>query len=252
MPQKGRRSRLDPLAALLTGTAAEAEDAQDRPDLLLTDRRLEAVAKWRANAWDFLTGDDPDTGRPVYWTQDERDSVQPFKPYPKHLDYLHYLVDLLDNEEKLAIEKSSQMIVTTTILGHSAWDCGFHDGVRVMLSKHKEAEAEALIRDKLRTPWRLLPEWVRHNYPLLDRPANLAAWPKQGGLPASLLWGLTENAAAAELRGNTYRRALLDEAEWQDNLPALITAATPRCGQLVMWSTPAEAGLGAHTFRKYL
>jgi hypothetical protein len=170
------------------------------------------------------------------------------------LEYLHYLVDLLDCEENvlLAIEKSSQMIITTTVLLHSGHDCGFHDGTSVMLSKHKESEAEALIRDKIRTPWGMLPEWVRFHFPERGRPANLATWEKPDGRPASRIWALTENAAAAELRGNTYRRALLDEAEFQDNLPALITAAKPRCGQIVMWSTPNVAGVGAHTFKGYL
>jgi hypothetical protein len=148
----------------------------------------------------------------------------------------------------LAIEKSSQMIITTTILLHSAWDCAFHQGRRVMASKHKQLESEAMLRDKVRGPWGRLPEWVRHHFPASERPADMVRWPGS----ESMIWGLGENAAAAELRGTTSTRTLLDEAEYQDNLPELITAATPRCRQLVLWSTPAAAGIGAHTMKKFL
>jgi len=244
----GRPSGLDPLADLVTG----AED-EDPTALRFTDSRLEALALWESDPWAFLTGKDPDTGEPIIRTQDERDISAPIKPFPAHLKYLHYLVDLLQNEPKLLIEKSSQMIVTTTVLLHSAWDFAFHPHTG-MLSKHKEAEAEALIRTKVRVPWRLMPEWLKLAIPITPRPANRANWScqwKRGTQPMGQLWGLTENAAAAEARGNTYTRGLIDEAEFQDMLEELITAMLPRTEQLVVWSTPNTGGPGAATFRKY-
>ncbi len=182
-------------------------------------------------------------------THDERDKDQPFKPFPSHLEYLHAMVDLLDSEERLlVVEKSSQMMCTTIIFLHSAWDCAFHEGRRIMCSKHKQLESEAILRDKVRTPWSLLPEWVQYHVPCSVKPADQVRFPKT----QSMMWGLGENAAAAELRGTTATRTLLDEACYQDNLPELITAAKPRARQIVMWSTPALAGMGEYTFKKFL
>jgi hypothetical protein len=246
----GRPSKLDHVADLVLGTAHEDEEIKERPDLALTPARAEALRLWQQECWAFLTGKDPDTGRPILWTRDERDKERPVKPFPAHLDYLHYLIDLLENppEPILAVEKSSQMIVTTTILLHSAWDCAFHTGRRVMLSKHKEAEAEAILRDKVRFPWEQLPEWLRRVIPVTKSPANRAVWPRT----SSQIWGLTENAARAEARGNTYTRGLIDEAEFQDELQATFAAMRPRTDQIVMWSTPYIGGAGTAAFKRFL
>lgn len=244
-----RSSKLQPIADLVTGALYEDDDAlRERPDLKLTDRRLEALDKWREDPWAFLTGTDPDTGQPIIRTQDQRDKKNPIKGFPTHLDYLHWLVDLLQSEPFLQGEKASQMIFSTTVLLWSAWKCAFHSASKVLVSKHKEEEASALIREKVGIPWEYMPEWLQFHLPCRVKPANKAIFKNAG----SLILGLPENAARADARGQTYSVGLIDEAEFQDVLAEILTAMLPRTPQIVFWSTPASGGEGARVFREYL
>src|SRR5262245_53650345 len=104
----GRKGNLDPLAGLVLGEPHE-EELPDSPDLQLTPAREDALGRWGESAWAFLTGKDPDTNKPILWTVDERDIQNPIKPFPSHLEYVRYLVWLLENEDKIWGEKSSQM-----------------------------------------------------------------------------------------------------------------------------------------------
>ena len=247
---RGRPSKIQPLADFALGIEGDEEEREDR-GLILTQARRDALEKWRADPWAFLTGKDPDTGDPIIKTVDQRDKLNPVKGFPAHLDYLHYLIDLLENEEKVQIEKASQMVITTTIILHQAYRCAFKPGFKVLLSKHKEEEAEIILAEKVRTPWGLMPEWLRRQIPVSPRPKNRCNFRKRGGVESTIL-GLTETAAAGEARGQTYQVGLIDEAEYQELLRDLITAMLPRCGQLVFWSTPARGGDGVAVFRDYL
>jgi hypothetical protein len=206
---------------------------------------------WKGNYWGFLTAKDPDTGQAIIRTVDQREKQNPLKAFPTHLDYVHYLLDVLHNEPKLIIEKASQMFVTTAIMLYFAWKCAFMDGFKVLLSKHKEDEAETILNEKIRIVWASMPEWLRRQIPVSSKPKNRCIFRKRIGIESQVL-GLPENAAAADARGQTYQTGLIDEAEWQELLRDLITAMLPRCGQLVIWSTPAKGGDGVSVFRDYL
>jgi hypothetical protein len=237
----GRRYSLDPIADLVTGSAEhEDEELRERPDLQLTPRRLEALDRWAKDPWDFLTGTDPDTNQPIIRTQDQRDKKQPIKAYPSHLAYCH--------EQYVQIEKASQMIVTTNIALWAFWRTVFRQAHKTLLSKHKEEEASTILAEKIRIPWNLMPEWLRLALPITLKPANKITASKTQGI----ILGLPENAAAADARGQTYNVGLVDEAEFQDNLPAILTAMFPRAGQVIFWSTPSTGGEGARVFRSYL
>lgn len=245
----GRRYSLDPLADLVTGAAEELdEQVRERPDLALTDARLECLDRWSTSPWSFLTGTDPDTGNPIIRTIDQRDKRRPIKPFPSHLDYLHFYLDVLESEPYVCTEKSSQMIVSTITLLRNLWQGSFKPEWKTLLSKHKEEEASQLLDEKIRRVWLLMPEWLRLALPLTLKPKNKLTWKKTG---ATTL-GLPENAAAADARGQTYNTGLIDEAEFQDNLADTLTAMLPRAGQVIFWSTPAPSGEGAATFRDYL
>lgn len=231
------------LGDLIVGATTQ-ETKTEEP---LTDRRLELLAQWKVDPWAWMTGTD-EAGRPILWTKDEKDKTAPLKPFPAHLEYLHELVRALENEPFLAIEKSRQLYVTTTVLLHSAWDCAFHMARRVLLSKHKEREAEELLRDKVRFPWGQMPLWLQQAIPCSARPAIRADFRRV----SSVIQGATENVAASEARGGSSSRTCIDEAGFQDGLDEILTACMEQAGQVVMWTTPPEGGPGKTTFKRYL
>jgi len=238
---------MDPLADLVTGHADEEDESiRQRPELALTDQRLEALDYWSKDPWRFLTGKDPDTGEPIIRTVDQRDK-QPIKAYPSHLAYCHYMLDVLESEPYLLIEKCSQMIVSTNILLWSAWRCAFRDKWSVLLSKHTEDEANLLLKQKIGDPWEYLPDWLKLAIPCRIKPANRAIFDKKG----STVVGLPENAAKGRARGQTYNTGLIDEAEWVEETENILSAMIPRGGQVILWSTPG-LGRGAEIFRRFL
>jgi hypothetical protein len=76
-----------------------------------------------------------------------------------------------------------------------------------LISKHKEEEAEIIIAEKIRTPFSLMPEWLKHQIPVSQKPKNRCIFRKQQGIESTIL-GLTETAAAGEARGQTYQSGL--------------------------------------------
>lgn len=244
----GRRYSLDPLADLVTGSAEEVdEEIRLRPELALTDRRLEALDRWSKDPWSFLTGTDPDTDEPIIRTIDQRDKKSPIKAFPSHLAYLHYYIEIMESEPYICTEKCSQMIVSTITLLRELWLGSFKPSHKTLLSKHKEEEASQLLDEKIRRVWLLMPDWLRAALPLTLKPKNMISWPKTG---ATAL-GLPENASVSSARGQTYHCGLVDEAEYQAVLGEILTAMLPRAGQVIFWSTPG-VGDGARIFREYL
>jgi hypothetical protein len=250
---RGRTSKYQDAADLVLGLADLDEEERDNPDLILTPAREDALELWKSDptGWSLLTAIDPETKEPIVKTLDQRDKHQTVKGFPGHLEYLHFLVDLLYNEPYVVIEKASQMVVTTTVALSSGIKCAIKPGYKVLLSKHSEEEAEIILDEKVRTPWSMMPGWVQRNLPLDKKPRNtITFWPKAA--VKSVYQGLPENAAAAKARGQTYNIGEIDEAEFQEMLRSLITAMLPRCSQLFFWSTPSRGGDGVAVFRTYL
>ncbi len=234
------------------GLGETDEDERENPDLILTPARRDALEKWKSDptGWTFLTARDPDTQQPIIRTLDQRDKK--VKGFPGHLEYLHFLVDLLHNEPYLVIEKASQMVVTTTIALTFAVKCAIHLGTKILLSKHSEEEAEIILEEKIRTPWRLMPGWLQRQLPIDQKPKDTITFGGKAATIPSIFQGLPENAARAKARGQTYTTGLIDEAEFQEMLRALLDAMQPRTPQIIFWSTPSIGGDGVTTFKEYL
>src|SRR3990172_2207020 len=244
----GRPSKYQSLVDTVLDLDEDDEEIKDRPTLKLTPAREDALELWKSDPWVFLTGKDPDTGEPIIKTVDQREKKNPLKPFPAHLDYLHYLMDLLENEQYSQGEKCSQMIITTSIALWAMWRTLTRQMHKTLLSKHKEDEAITILREKVMEPWDHMPEWLKYQWPLRNKPSNRV---EAKGTKSHIL-GLPENAAAADARGQTYQVGLIDEAEWQEQLPSLLGAMLPRAAQVIFWSTPAMGGPGVTTFKQYL
>jgi hypothetical protein len=187
-------------------------------------------------------------GRPIVWTKDEADPKAPLKPFPAHLRYIRELVKRLQSEARLQIDKARQMIVSTTVLLFDDWDSRFHIAVNTVLSKSKEEDAVALLRDKVRFPHSQMPEWVRKLCPMNPRPEKRIDYPAT----SSSTLAVAQNAAVGEFRGRTVRRGIIDEAAFQDSFEDMLTALMPMASQIITMSSPNLGSPGAALFYSLL
>jgi hypothetical protein len=228
------------LEDLLAGVTRNS-DRQDAKDV--QEQRQKLVETWSQDPWAYLTGKDVD-GRAIVWTKDEVDRAAPLKPFPGHLAYLKRLVKLMQNEPRLLIDKARQMYISTVMLLFNDWDCAFHPVVSSVLSKNKESEAAAMLRDKVRFPYSQLPAWVRAVRPIRPTPATRIDYPTTG----SMTLGAAENMAVSEARGRSASRAMVDEGAYQDSLGAMLQALDPMANQIIVVSSPNLGCPGATVF----
>jgi len=103
----------------------------------LSEDPLIRYAQLRDNAWLFL--------KYCVFTHDEVDAANPVKPYPSHLQYLHFLVLMWVKYKKLAVPKSRRMTASWTFLALTLWDCIFHKGRSWAVLSKKEDDAKELV-----------------------------------------------------------------------------------------------------------
>lgn len=201
----------------------------------------EIINHMSEDPWNMLTARDPFTGRQVIWTRDERerDDAKSRKPFPP-IPYLKEVVRALDREEVVFIPKSRQMIVSTTCMLVILHETLFRYAKRSIVSKVAEKGAKELLRDKLRAPWEMTPEWFRDYLPLSAKPQAVAT----SSRTQSYVHAVAENAASGELRGGTTSIMLLDEACYQDMSAEIFTAAKPAASRIWVVSSPQIGTFG--------
>ncbi len=99
---------------------------------------LERYNFFRNDAWMFL--------KHCVYTMDEVDQENPIKPYPSHLLYLFFIVQIWIKFKKIAIPKSRRMTVSWTIISLAVWDCVFHKGRQWAFTSKKEEDAKELVQ----------------------------------------------------------------------------------------------------------
>lgn len=215
----------------------------------LTGAQEALIAHWAADPWNFLTGVDLDGKTPIYNTKDEKDRVNPVKPFPGHLEYIQVWVQILHDptEDFVLADKCRQMFLTTATLAYMLWECLFLPGRRWLLSKSTEDEAKDLIRDKIRFPVSRMPRWVREYFAIADRPELRV----DVGRTGSYILGVAQNVAVRDARGGTASGVLVDEAAFQDQLGDIISACLPMSAKQVLITTPNLVGAGSKVFRSY-
>lgn len=211
------------------------------------EARARLLELWSSDPWEWLTGQDTD-GRPIIWTRDERDSVEPSKPFPRDKPYLRRLVQRALEPEPLFINKARQMIVSTTLMLLADWIGRFQQNRNILISKQKEGESETLIREKLRSVHTRLPQWVQDASPASKTPANMVTYYST----QSTLRGVAQNFAIGEARGTTASVVLIDEAAFQEYTGAIIDAVMAMSSRLWVVTTPRVTGAGAHVFKKMI
>jgi hypothetical protein len=237
------RSKAD-LSDLLAGVERRS-DRQGARDL--QEQRLALLDAWALDPWAWLSGKDTD-GRPILWTKDEFDRSAPLKPFPSHLRYLREFVRVLESEPRVLVDKARQMYVSTTVLLFNDWDSAFHPAVNTVLSKTKQEESIALLKDKVRFPFSRLPEWVQQARPIRKTPAKRIDYPRT----ESSTLGAAENMAVGEARGRTASRAIVDEAAYQETFEEMLQALDPMAAQIIAVSSPNLGCRGAEVFYQLL
>ena len=104
-----------------------------------------------------------------------------------------------------------------------------------MISKKKELDAVALLRDKIRGPWTRMPQWLKEAWPISMTPREEVTCHRTG----SHILGVTENVANASGRGSTASGFLLDEAAFQDGSRDIWAAVMPMSKKLFAITTPS-------------
>lgn len=111
-----------------------------------------------------------------YWlmectkTRDEQDSVNPYKPFPNK-PYIKHLLDVLDHEPVVLIEKSRTMMASWTVAAWASHRAFTHPATKVVFQSEDEARALKLI-EYSRELWKNSMPELQMRWPLkkeLDR-----------------------------------------------------------------------------------
>jgi len=230
----------------------------------LAKERKQLLKRWAQHPQFWLVGLDPTTttvelgartlyfprGRPLIFTTDEKDNDNPVKPYPNK-EYLAHFVDLLISpapERRIVlVDKSRQMLFTTTCALVMDWFCKFFDARRCLISKSKEDDAIEVMTDKIRAPHMRLPEWLKEWAQVADKPAGILKY----GRTRSYIRAVTQNVAEAEGRGGTPSIMLIDEAARQFMFKQIMAAVLPSAGRVWGITTPEAGTPGSMAFYSY-
>jgi hypothetical protein len=210
----------------------------------LNTERKKLLLKWSADPWEFLQGwDVGPNGGPIYWTKDEGDSENPYKAFPDKPHLKQLVADFFGPELWTFVDKSRQMIVSTTACGCLLHHCLFRKGRKVMISKQKEDQAWMLIQDKIVGPYNRLPSWLKRTFPLEISRNKLRC-----ARTDSMIFGVGQNAAASEFRGNQASILLIDEAAFQEQFGEMLRAAKPMAARVWAVTTANTGNPGAEKF----
>jgi hypothetical protein len=204
--------------------------------------RKQLLKHMSLHPWNWMTAVDLD-GRPIVWTKDEIASET--RPFPSGKEYLKEVLEAFIREPRLFVQKSRQMYVTSLVLLLSLWEIMNLSAQRVILSKVTEDDAFELIRDKVRFPWSQMPEWLKLEWQVSDKPQGIVLAKKTN----SVILAVAENAAERECRGGSASRVIIDEAAFQENTPEIFTASDPMARRINVISTPMIGGRGGNFMR---
>lgn len=234
------------MAKLELDTWKRALRRPDGAEAKLVIERQALLQGWKQDPWSYLTGRDTD-GRPIIWTTDERDDVNPVKPFPEHKPYLKWLTNELWNPDKriVFIDKARQMYVSTLCCLIIDWYCTFTDDREVVVSRVKEESAIKLINDKIRKTHERKPEWLKAWTSMTPTPERVITY----GCSGSTVTAVAQNFAHSDSRGITGSLIMVDEAAYQDYFPQIYQAVLPMSNRMWAVTTAHLGNPGAALFQ---
>lgn len=203
------------------------------PNALEHERQM-FLERAAIHPWNYVTGNDPLTGRQLVWTKDEKDRKNPVKPFPRKA-YLRALFDIMLEFDFVIVEKCRQMIISTTCCQFITWESSFTEARRWLISRTIEKDSKEMLRDKVRFPWSQTPQWYQLARPMTKKPSHTAVMETTD----SYIQAVSENVANRTARGGSASGFLLDEAAFQDNSRDIVVAAAPMTARILMVSTPS-------------
>lgn len=103
----------------------------------LSEDPIVRYRQFRDDPWLFL--------KHCVYTHDEVDTENPIKPYPSHLKYLFFVVQMFQLFKKLALPKSRRLTISWTVIALIVWDVIFHKGRSWAMTSKKEGDAGELV-----------------------------------------------------------------------------------------------------------
>ena len=176
-------------------------------------------------------------------TRDEADPVTPVKPLPMQLDYLRRLLALLASEQRLAIVKSRQLLVSWAACVYMVWRARFTPHQHVIYQTQNWPDAVKMVAmpgsggflGRCEFIERHLPPWL--TVPI-ETTEGRVTYPQNGSLIEALPGG------ADKVRGKTASVIVLDEMAFLEDAKGTYTAIAPlvqKGAHLVLISTPNGA-----------
>lgn len=150
----------------------------------------------------------------------------PFALWPAQAN----LLPVLQRERYLAVLKARQLGLTWLCLAYILWRMVFHPAETVGIWSRTETEAVDLLHVRLKGMYDRLPEWARLSKHRIN---NESDWMLANGSRAMAF-------ATTGGRSYTFGIGLVDEADFQPDLPNLMTAVEPTVdagGQLFLLSS---------------
>jgi phage FluMu gp28-like protein len=145
--------------------------------------------------------------------------------WPKHLQYVKELMQILKNERFVIIPKSRRMFATWTICAYLVHDTRYNsDSANFILSETEQKAAYCIDKRCYHIEQNLRHEEFRKEIATLRTKTGLIGritYPHNG----SYLWGLASTGDA--LRAYTATKVFVDEIEFIEQAPALTRALVP-------------------------
>jgi len=113
-----------------------------------------------------------------YWlteltlTKDEQDLDDPYKPFPKK-EYVRLMLELIEREPILFIEKSRTMLMSWTVSGWAAHK-GFTRPATCTVFQSKDEDRAIHDIEYVKCLWENSPDWLKARWPL-ERPLDRQA-----------------------------------------------------------------------------